>query len=139
MVNDHSQLDAAAFADAGCLQNVLFSPSILVWTLDLGLKEPLGSMGNDAPLACLSNFDPLVYEYFKQLFAQVTNPPIDPFRERIVMSLALASVLLTCNPAQCHRTHSRNFLFLSVTVRAAALEMLRRTQCSWWTVPTTGG
>lgn len=50
-------------------------------------KEALGSMGNDAPLACLSNFAPLVYEYFKQLFAQVTNPPIDPFREKVVMSL----------------------------------------------------
>lgn len=43
-------------------------------------KEALGSMGNDAPLACLSKFQPLPYEYFKQLFAQVTNPPIDPFR-----------------------------------------------------------
>lgn len=43
-------------------------------------KEALGSMGNDAPLACLSRFQPLPYEYFKQLFAQVTNPPIDPFR-----------------------------------------------------------
>lgn len=43
-------------------------------------KEALGSMGNDAPLACLSKFQPLIYEYFKQLFAQVTNPPIDPFR-----------------------------------------------------------
>lgn len=51
-------------------------------------KEALGSMGNDAPLACLSEFQPLIYDYFKQLFAQVTNPPIDPFRERIVMSLA---------------------------------------------------
>ncbi|XP_063821102.1 uncharacterized protein LOC135071248 [Ostrinia nubilalis] len=50
-------------------------------------KEALGSMGNDAPLACLSLFQPLPYEYFKQLFAQVTNPPIDPFREKIVMSL----------------------------------------------------
>ena len=50
-------------------------------------KEAMGSMGNDVPLACLSEYDPLVYEYFKQLFAQVTNPPIDPFRERIVMSL----------------------------------------------------
>ncbi|RVE47232.1 hypothetical protein evm_008100 [Chilo suppressalis] len=50
-------------------------------------KEALGSMGNDAPLACLSLFQPLTYEYFKQLFAQVTNPPIDPFREKIVMSL----------------------------------------------------
>lgn len=43
-------------------------------------KEALGSMGNDAPLACLSRFQPLPYEYFKQLIAQVTNPPIDPFR-----------------------------------------------------------
>lgn len=50
-------------------------------------KEALGSMGNDVPLACLSNFAPLLYEYFKQLFAQVTNPPIDPFREKVVMSL----------------------------------------------------
>ncbi|QQP36726.1 Glutamate synthaselike, partial [Caligus rogercresseyi] len=50
-------------------------------------KEALGSMGNDAPLACLSEMQPLIYEYFKQLFAQVTNPPIDPFREKIVMSL----------------------------------------------------
>lgn len=50
-------------------------------------KESLGSMGNDAPLACLSRFQPLPYEYFKQLFAQVTNPPIDPFREKNIMSL----------------------------------------------------
>lgn len=50
-------------------------------------KEALGSMGNDAPLACLSKYNPLIFDYFKQLFAQVTNPPIDPFREKIVMSL----------------------------------------------------
>lgn len=50
-------------------------------------KEALGSMGNDAPLACLSDYNPRVSDYFKQLFAQVTNPPIDPFREEIVMSL----------------------------------------------------
>lgn len=50
-------------------------------------KEALGSMGNDVPLACLSQFQPLPYDYFKQLFAQVTNPPIDPFREKVVMSL----------------------------------------------------
>ena len=50
-------------------------------------KEALGSMGNDAALACVSQQQPLVYDYFKQLFAQVTNPPIDPFREKNVMSL----------------------------------------------------
>ena len=43
--------------------------------------EPLGSMGNDAPLAVLSGKAPLLFNYFKQLFAQVTNPPIDPIRE----------------------------------------------------------
>ena len=57
-------------------------------------KEALGSMGNDAPLACLSQYNPRVFEYFKQLFAQVTNPPIDPFREKIVMSLVCLCVCL---------------------------------------------
>jgi glutamate synthase (NADPH/NADH) large chain len=50
-------------------------------------EEGIGSMGNDSPLAVLSNKDKLLYNYFKQLFAQVTNPPIDPIREAIVMSL----------------------------------------------------
>lgn len=47
-------------------------------------KQPLGSMGNDAPLAVLSDESQLLYNYFKQLFAQVTNPPIDPIREELV-------------------------------------------------------
>ncbi|KAI8575052.1 hypothetical protein K450DRAFT_263550 [Umbelopsis ramanniana AG] len=50
-------------------------------------KEALGSMGNDSALACLAKQPRLIYEYFRQLFAQVTNPPIDPIREEIVMSL----------------------------------------------------
>src|SRR5690606_125301 len=50
-------------------------------------KEPVGSMGNDAALAVLSLRPQLLFNYFKQLFAQVTNPPIDPIREEIVMSL----------------------------------------------------
>ncbi|MBN1468071.1 MAG: glutamate synthase large subunit [Fusobacteriaceae bacterium] len=49
-------------------------------------SEPLGSMGNDAALAVLSNKSKHLFHYFKQLFAQVTNPPIDPIREDIVMS-----------------------------------------------------
>jgi len=48
--------------------------------------QPLGSMGTDTPLAVLSNQSQLLYNYFKQLFAQVTNPPIDPIREEIVTS-----------------------------------------------------
>ncbi|PRY98380.1 glutamate synthase (NADH) large subunit [Jezberella montanilacus] len=50
-------------------------------------EEATGSMGNDAPLAVLSNRDKPFYNYFRQLFAQVTNPPIDPIREQMVMSL----------------------------------------------------
>ncbi|KAK7580461.1 hypothetical protein V9T40_001090 [Parthenolecanium corni] len=70
-------------------------------------KEALGSMGNDAPLACLSRFQPLLYDYFKQLFAQVTNPPIDPIREKVVMSLMCPvgpeGNILIPSSEQCHR------------------------------------
>jgi glutamate synthase domain-containing protein 2/glutamate synthase domain-containing protein 1/glutamate synthase domain-containing protein 3 len=50
-------------------------------------EEAVGSMGNDSPLAVLSDKNKPLYNYFKQLFAQVTNPPIDPIREQLVMSL----------------------------------------------------
>jgi glutamate synthase (NADPH) large chain len=50
-------------------------------------EEPIGSMGTDTPLACLSDKPQSLFNYFKQLFAQVTNPPIDPIREEMVMSL----------------------------------------------------
>jgi glutamate synthase (NADPH/NADH) large chain len=50
-------------------------------------EEPIGSMGNDSPLAVLSDKNKTLYHYFKQLFAQVTNPPIDPIREELVTSL----------------------------------------------------
>ena len=50
-------------------------------------EEPVGSMGNDSPLAVLSGRNKTLYQYFKQLFAQVTNPPIDPIREELVTSL----------------------------------------------------
>ena len=52
-------------------------------------QEPVGSMGNDTPLAVLSDKPKLLFNYFKQLFAQVTNPPIDPLREGLVMSLMM--------------------------------------------------
>ncbi|OAL74050.1 hypothetical protein A7D00_2079 [Trichophyton violaceum] len=72
-------------------------------------KEALGSMGNDAPLACIAQQPRLIYEYFRQLFAQVTNPPIDPIREAIVMSLECyvgpQGNLLEINEKQCHRLH----------------------------------
>lgn len=62
--------------------------NMLVIKMVVNKKEALGSMGNDSPFACLSQYNPTLFDYFKQLFAQVTNPPIDPFREKIVMSLA---------------------------------------------------
>lgn len=70
-------------------------------------KEALGSMGNDAALAVLSDKPRLLYDYFKQLFAQVTNPPIDPLRETIIMSLATSigpeGNVLDTTSEQCRR------------------------------------
>jgi len=67
--------------------------------------QPIGSMGNDTPLAVLSNKPQLLYNYFKQLFAQVTNPPIDPIREEIVTStitmLGSEGNLLKPGPENC--------------------------------------
>jgi glutamate synthase (NADPH/NADH) large chain len=69
-------------------------------------KEPIGSMGTDTPLAVLSDQPQHLSSYFKQLFAQVTNPPIDPIRERLVMSLATFvgnnGNMLVEDPLSCH-------------------------------------
>jgi len=59
----------------------------LVLTPMIEKKEPVGSMGDDTPISALSRRPRLLYSYLKQLFAQVTNPPIDPIREELVMSL----------------------------------------------------
>ena len=70
-------------------------------------RDPLGSMGNDSALACLSDKPRMIYDYFKQLFAQVTNPPIDSIREEVVMSLRCfigpEGNLLESKPEQAHR------------------------------------
>ncbi|MBN1647730.1 MAG: glutamate synthase large subunit [Spirochaetales bacterium] len=70
-------------------------------------QEPVDSMGNDAALAVLSEKPQLLYNYFKQLFAQVTNPPIDPYRENLVMSLmsfiGREKNLLEETPEHCHQ------------------------------------
>jgi len=67
--------------------------------------QPLGSMGTDTPLAVLSNKPQLLYNYFKQLFAQVTNPPIDPIREEIITStetmVGSRGSLLNPRPESC--------------------------------------
>ncbi len=70
-------------------------------------RDPVGSMGNDSTLACLSDQPRLIYDYFKQLFAQVTNPAIDSIREEVVMSLECyigpEKNLLDVTPEHCHR------------------------------------
>ncbi len=69
-------------------------------------EEPIGSMGTDVPLACLSDRPQSLFSYFKQLFAQVTNPPIDPIREEMVMSLisyiGTERNILDEAPENCH-------------------------------------
>jgi len=59
----------------------------IIIPMAVGGSEPISSMGNDASLAVLSDRPQLLYNYFRQVFAQVTNPPIDPYREKLVMSL----------------------------------------------------
>ena len=70
-------------------------------------EEPVGSMGADVSLAAVSDAAPVLFDYFKQLFAQVTNPPIDPIREDIVMSigagLGAEGNLLTESPSHAHQ------------------------------------
>jgi len=75
-------------------------------------QEAVGSMGNDTPLAVLSDRPHLVFNYFKQLFAQVTNPPIDPIREDLVMSLKTSvgaeQNLFEETPLHCHQLEIEN-------------------------------
>ncbi|MBI2426164.1 MAG: glutamate synthase large subunit [Candidatus Hydrogenedentes bacterium] len=88
-------------------------------------KEAVGSMGNDAALAVLSPRPQLIYNYFKQLFAQVTNPPIDPIREEIVMSLetdiGAEGNLLGELPGDCRQLH-----LYSPILTNAQLEYIKR-------------
>ena len=76
---------------------------ILLTPMALNAAEPLGSMGTDTPIAVLSSRPRLIFDYFTQLFAQVTNPPLDAIREEIVTSLSSSvgeeANLLTATPA----------------------------------------
>ena len=76
-------------------------------------KEPIGSMGNDVPIAVLSKKPYRLFNYFKQVFAQVTNPPIDPIREELVMTLSgylgsLQQNLLETSPDHVKMVRFRN-------------------------------
>src|SRR5204863_9394100 len=75
-------------------------------------QEAVGSMGTDTPLACLSDRPQLLFNYFKQLFAQVTNPPIDPIREELVMSVQTTigpeQNLFDETPLHCRQLHLKS-------------------------------
>jgi glutamate synthase (NADPH/NADH) large chain len=81
--------------------------AVLLKPMAVNGQEPVGSMGNDAQLAVLSDKPRLLFDYFKQLFAQVTNPPIDPLREGLVMSLMMFTGrkrnFLTETPEHCRQ------------------------------------
>jgi glutamate synthase (NADPH/NADH) large chain len=91
-------------------------------------EEPIGSMGIDTPLACLSDKPQLLFSYFKQTFAQVTNPAIDPIREGLVMSLnsyiGREGNILEETPKNCHTLKLRHPI-----ISNWRLEKLRRV--SW--------
>ena len=102
-------------------------------------EEPIGSMGNDVALAVLSDQAPPLFSYFKQLFAQVTNPPIDPIRENVVMSIRTAvgseSNLLTEGA-----DHAHQLVIPHPILRNAELESLRGVDSSVFrahTIPIT--
>src|SRR5437867_4999007 len=87
--------------------------------------QPVGSMGTDTPLAVLSDKPQLLYNYFKQLFAQVTNPPIDPIREELItstiMRLGSEGNLLRPEPANCRQIKLKHPI-----LRNAEIEKLRQ-------------
>ncbi len=112
---------------------------VILAPLARNAEEPVGSMGNDTPLAALSQRKPLLYSYFKQLFAQVTNPPIDPIREAIVMSVQ-ASVGSEHNLLAETPEHARQLLIENPILRGRELEQLRQVDhdvFKSWTIDTT--
>jgi glutamate synthase (NADPH/NADH) len=94
-------------------------------------SEPLGSMGNDTPLAMMSNRSKLLFDYFKQMFAQVTNPPIDPIREAVVTStecmIGPEGDLTETKETQCHRLSLKSPL-----LRLEEMEAIKKMDYKGW-------
>ncbi|KAI9909607.1 hypothetical protein PsorP6_015149 [Peronosclerospora sorghi] len=105
---------------------------LLMMPMGISGKEPLGSMGNDAPLAVLSEQPKLPFEYFKQLFAQVTNPPIDPIREELVMSL-MCPVGPAANVLDATAEHAKRLLVEHPIMSNTEMEALKSTNNPAWT------
>ena len=87
-------------------------------------EEPVGSMGADTPMAALSQQPQCLANYFQQLFAQVTNPPIDPIRERAVMAL-FSPLGGAKNPLDLDREHPRSIRLISPVLTTADMETLQ--------------
>ena len=101
-------------------------------------NEPTGSMGDDTPLAVLSTRPRMLYDYFKQLFAQVTNPPIDPIREELVMTLntylGREMNLLDETPDHCHRLKVRHPILSNMDLER--IRHIRNKTFKTKTIPT---
>jgi glutamate synthase domain-containing protein 2/glutamate synthase domain-containing protein 1/glutamate synthase domain-containing protein 3 len=93
-------------------------------TMVSSAEEPIGSMGADISLAAVSDASPALFNYFKQLFAQVTNPPIDPIREDIVMSIG-AGLGAEGNLLEESPSHAHQLMLDGPIVRNHELETLR--------------
>src|SRR5690349_7809546 len=100
---------------------------VMLAPLARNAEEAVGSMGNDTALAVLSDRKPLLYSYFKQLFAQVTNPPIDSIREAVVMSVA-ASVGSERNLLAETPEHARQLVIANPILRDEELARLRHVE-----------
>jgi glutamate synthase domain-containing protein 2/glutamate synthase domain-containing protein 1/glutamate synthase domain-containing protein 3 len=112
-----------AFGYAQEDMNVILAP------LAVNAEEAVGSMGNDSSLAVLSDRKPLLYSYFKQLFAQVTNPPIDSIREAVVMSVQ-ATVGPQRNLFDETPEHARQLVIDNPILLDSELEQLRQVRSS---------
>ena len=97
-------------------------------------EEPLGAMGDDSALAVLSEGPQLLYAYFKQLFAQVTNPPIDPLRESLVMSLrtllGAQGNLFSPGPGHCRQIELDGPVLSNARLAAIARNRLEGLSCT---------
>ncbi|MFN9196562.1 MAG: glutamate synthase large subunit [Planctomycetaceae bacterium] len=105
---------------------------ILLTPMAINGEEPIGSMGNDTPLAILSQKPQLLYNYFKQLFAQVTNPPLDAIREEIVTSmvttLGAEQDLFQETKEHCHQLRLRQPILTNAdleSIRASSIGKIR--------------
>ena len=98
-------------------------------------RDPVGSMGNDAALACMSDKSRMIYDYFKQLFAQVTNPAIDSIREEVVMSLQ-CYIGPEKNLLESSEEHAHRLLVPEPILTNEELAALKHMDFRGWTTAT---